>query len=229
MTVAEAVVALALVALNDQAALDQRLVLVLLERRLEPLPSLGRVADAEARRDLSGEAAALEVLDGARRFLQLGAVELHRLLHHAVQVGLALLARRLFRRARLQFGHLHADRRGQVLDGVDVAHPGVGHHEADGIAVHAAAEAVIELLGRADRERGRLLAMERAQPHEIGAALLQLDVALHHVHDIDPVEEILLERLGDHAPILTENSSRRAGFLRDRIPCPCRPCRRAAA
>ena len=48
--------------------------------------------------------------------------------------------------------------------------PRVLHQEADGVAVLAAAEAVVELLGRADAEGGRFFAVEGAQPHEIGAA-----------------------------------------------------------
>ena len=52
------------------------------------------------------------------------------------------------------FGHLQADLLGQVLDGLDEAHAGVVHQKADGIAVLAAAKAVVELLGRADAEAG---------------------------------------------------------------------------
>jgi hypothetical protein len=35
--------------------------------------------------------------------------------------------------------------------------------------------------------------MERAKPHEVRAALLQLHVPAHHVDDIDAVEQILQE------------------------------------
>src|SRR5207249_7261012 len=41
-------------------------------------------------------------------------------------------------------------------------------------------------------------AVERAQPEVVGAALLELDVARHYIHDVDPVEKVLLERVGDH-------------------------------
>src|SRR6185503_3321321 len=61
--VAEAVVALALV-LDDQAGFHQGLVLIVGEWRFQRLPVIGRVADAEARRDLAAQTTALEVLDG---------------------------------------------------------------------------------------------------------------------------------------------------------------------
>jgi hypothetical protein len=70
---------------------------------------------------------------------------------------------------------------------------GVRHEEADRVAVRAAAEAVIELLRRADGERRGFLAVEGAEALEIGTALLQLDVARDHVHDVDPIEQVLLE------------------------------------
>ena len=67
--------------------------------------------------------------------------------------------------------------------------------------MHSAAEAVIELLRRADAERRGLLVVERAQADVIRARLAQLDVALHYVDDIYPIEEILLKRIGDHLKI----------------------------
>src|ERR1041384_5448631 len=58
--VAEAVIALAFVALNHEAAFDQSLVFVLWEGFLETLPTVRGVADAKTRRDFAGEPAALE-------------------------------------------------------------------------------------------------------------------------------------------------------------------------
>jgi hypothetical protein len=81
------------------------------------------------------------------------------------------------------------------------------HQKADGVAVLAAAEAVIELLGRADAEAGRLLAMKRAQPHEIGAALFELHVAADHFDHVDAREQFGDERLGNgHKAILTDRA-----------------------
>src|SRR5262249_38330730 len=168
---------------------------------LQALPVIGRVADAKARGDLAGETAALEILDRARRFLQLAAVELHRLLEHAVEVRLALFLLDLLRRARLPFRHLHADAGGEVLHRVDIAHAAVGHEETDRVAVRAAAEAVIELLGRADGKRRRLLVVERAEAGEVGARFLEAHVARNDFDDVDPVEQILLERLWNHGAL----------------------------
>jgi hypothetical protein len=46
--------------------------------------------------------------------------------------------------------------------------------------------------------------VEGAQAGVVGPALLQLDVAPDYVDDIDPIEEVLLERIGDHAPIVAQ-------------------------
>ncbi len=72
------------------------------------------------------------------------------------------------------------------------------HQETDGRAVRAAAEAVIELLGRADGKRRAFLVMKRAQPHEIRAAFLQLDKTSHHVDDIDAVQQVLEKSMWNH-------------------------------
>ena len=81
-------------------------------------------------------------------------------------------------------GNLHAELLGQVLYGLHEGHARVFHQELDGIAAFATAKTVEELLGRADAERGRLFCMKGAQPHEIGAALLQLHRA---ADDLDHV------------------------------------------
>jgi hypothetical protein len=64
--------------------------------------------------------------------------------------------------------------------------------------VRAATEAVIELLRGADRERRRFLVVERAQADVIGAALAELDVARHQLDDVDAIQQVLLERFGNH-------------------------------
>jgi hypothetical protein len=94
---------------------------------------------------------------------------------------------------------LQADRGGQVLDRLDEADAGVLHQEADGAAVRAAAEAVVELLGRADREGGGFLGMEGTAGAVIGARLLQRHVAFDHIDDVDAGKQFLDEAFGDHA------------------------------
>jgi hypothetical protein len=128
------------------------------------------------------------------------AIGLPGFLEHVRQRGLFFALLRspgpVLRRCVL-LGYLHAVLAGQVLHRLDEVHAGVLHQEADGIAVLAAAEAVIELLAGTDRERGRLLAVEGAQPHEIGSALLQLHVAADDFHYVGAGQQLLDERLGD--------------------------------
>ncbi len=72
------------------------------------------------------------------------------------------------------------------------------HQEANRRAILAAAEAMIKLLGRTDRETGCFLTVKGAQPHHVGAALFKLHVVAHDIDNIDAVEEILNEGLRDH-------------------------------
>ena len=194
--VAEAVVALAAVAVDHEAGGVQLRRVVFGKHRLEALPGVGRIADAETRGDFAGEAAALEVVDGARRVLQLRAVELGRGEQDFVQV-LRFVA--LFALARaLDARHFHAGIAREFLDGVGKRLAAVFHQEADGRAVRAAAEAVVELLARADRERRRLLAVERAAGHVVRAGLLQRHVAVDHLDDVHPRQQRLDEVGRDH-------------------------------
>src|SRR5205085_3791898 len=57
--------------------------------------------------------------------------------------------------------------------------------EAEHVAALPAPEAVVDLLGRADGEGGRLLRMERTQPHQrVAPGLLELEEARHDLHDV---------------------------------------------
>src|SRR5262249_8063494 len=51
----------------------------------------------------------------------------------------------------------------------------------------------------AHREGRRLLAVERAQPHPVGAALAELHPPRDDVDDVDAVEEVLFEGVRDHS------------------------------
>lgn len=74
------------------------------------------------------------------------------------------------------------------------------HQERDCIAVSPAAETVINLLLRTHRERGGLLAMERAEPEQVVASRLEVDSLSDNVDYVgdgqQPVDEILGEFLG---------------------------------
>ena len=100
-------------------------------------------------------------------------------------------------RAGVVLGHLHAELLGQVFDGFNEGHARVLHQETDGVAVLAATKAVVELFGRADRERGRFFAVKRAQAHVVGAPLFELHVAAHDLHHIRAGDQFLDEGLGD--------------------------------
>ena len=202
--VAEAVVALGLAGLDlavlgvddHQAALGQQRVLVVGKHARERAPARRRIADAELLGDLARDAAALQVVDGAGRLAQVLAEGVAGLLEHVGQRGLLLAldgGAGAFGRRGVVFRHLQAVLAREVVHGLHEAHAGVLHEETDGVAVGAAAEAVIELLGRADREGGRLLAVEGAQPHEIGAGLLELHVAADDFHHVGARDEFLDE------------------------------------
>ena len=102
-------------------------------------------------------------------------------------------------RADVLVGHLHALHLGQVLDGVHKAQAAEFHQEAQRVAMHPTAEAVIGLTRGADDEAGALFAVEGAQPFVVDARLLQGDVAAHDVGDIGAGEQVLNEGLGDHS------------------------------
>jgi len=92
--VAEAVVALAVVAGDHESRRVERRIVVGRKRLRQVLPAGRRVADAEMRGDDAGQATPLQVRDRSRRFLQLRAIELRRDEQRFVQVlrNLALLA-----------------------------------------------------------------------------------------------------------------------------------------
>ena len=119
---------------------------------------------------------------------------------HAGERGLLLAHLRGARpvlRADIVLRHLQAVLLGQVFNGLNEGHAAVLHQETDGIAVFAAVEAVIKLLGRADRKGRRLFTVERAQAHEVGAALFQLNITPDDVHHVGAGQEFLNECLGD--------------------------------
>src|SRR6185312_6327430 len=73
----------------------------------------------------------------------------------------------------------------------------VYHEESQHRAMRSAAEAVIELLVRADPEGGRLLVVERAAGPELASGLFQLHARADDLHDIRAGDELVDERLGN--------------------------------
>jgi len=145
--------ALAGLARHHQARLDEvGVAAVIREDRGQRIPALRRVTQTEALGDLPRQAATFEVVDGARRVLESLPVEGGRGVEQRAQC-LGAAAARVGARTAL-VGDLEAKTRGEALDRLDEAEVLVLHDEADRRAVRPAAEAVIELFGRAHREGG---------------------------------------------------------------------------
>src|SRR5208283_348711 len=112
----------------------------------------------------------------------------------------AAIARRFLAAAHALLWHGKAGTLGQLLDRLDIAQPTVVHQKPDGRPVCAAAEAVKELLVRADGKRGGLLAVKRAQAQVVLARLFQRDVTADNLYDVDPRQQIKNKALGNHDP-----------------------------
>src|SRR5690606_2829636 len=93
--------------------------------------------------------------------------------------------------------NLHAGLACQLFHGLGKVQSLEIHQEADGIAAGAAAETVIELLVRADAERGGLLVVEGAEGRIVLAGLLQLDPRADHLDHIGASKKIVNETLRD--------------------------------
>ena len=159
--VAETIIAPPLLVHDHQPGFAQRLRLIVGEHRFQVLPAVGGVAETVAGGDFAAEPATLQIRHRPFRGLELGLVVLRRIEHDLGQIfgGLGLF---LMAQVGGLLGHGHAGTTGQFLDRVDEAHALVLHQKADRGAVRAAAEAVIELLDRAHRERWGFLAVEGA-------------------------------------------------------------------
>ena len=134
-----------------------------------------REAEAELAADGLAEAAALEV--GAhgyagRRLPEVALVERGRLVEHGVE-PVAALARLLLLRRGLLVLERDAEPLRQPLDGAGEVEVLRLADEGDHVAALAAAEAVVELVGRVDREARRPLLVERAAAGVARAGLAQ--------------------------------------------------------
>ena len=162
---------------------------------LEQVPeAVGGVAQAEALDELGRDAPPLQVVAGEGRLLELVGEEGRRRLQRALQV--------LLRPAPGEAG-LGATRQGdavahgQRLDGRREVVAGGEHVELDGVAPGAAAEAVEEVGGRIDAERGGLLLVDRAQPRVAPPRLAQPRVVGGDGHDVHRVAHGLHELGGE--------------------------------
>ena len=96
------------------------------------------------------------------------------------------------------FRHRQADVLRQRRHRVGKAHVLIFHQEAERGAVRAAAEAVIELLGRADREGGGFFAVEGAAGLVILPGFFQRHAPVDDVDDVDAGEQGVDEIARDH-------------------------------
>ena len=92
--------------------------------------------------------------------------------------------------------HLDAGPARQFLDRVEELEAVVVHQEADRGAVRAAAEAVVELLGRGHVERRRALVVERARRAVFAALALELHARANHLDDVGACEQVVDESVG---------------------------------
>ena len=163
----------------------------------ERVPALGGIAEAEAARDLEVHAAAFDI--GPRLGAVLGPervrVELGRQRHDAAEalelaVGLG----------GPLGGKLHARALGKGPHRLGEAQTVLAHEEAEGVAAHAAAEAVEDAALRIDGEGGGLLGVEGAEALPVLAGALEvhgLADELDHVHPgPDLVEDLGREAAG---------------------------------
>ena len=101
---------------------------------------------------------------------------------------------------------------GELFDRLGKGLAAVFHQEADRRAVGAAAEAVVELLAGAYRERRGLFAMERTARLVVGAGLLEWDATVDDVDDVDAAQQRRDEFVGNHRLGARAEASRTAGF-----------------
>jgi hypothetical protein len=112
---------------------------------------------------------------------------------------------------------------GQQLHRLGEAQPLLLLDELDRVAADAAAEAVVELLLRVDRERRRALLVERAEADPAGALAAQVGVGGDDLDDVRGLLDPLQALLGDQrhqnlAASGTVSSAKRAMQKRSVIP-----------
>ena len=171
------------VRLDSEARLDDLLDrhVLALQRRDQPVAGVRREAQPEIVDGLVAEATAAQIVEAlatdgqAKLFLEPARRQLDDLLQRRGALDPFALG---WRGAR----HGHADLAGQLFDRFGEGETFGLHHEAHGIAMRAAAEAVKESLLVVDGEGRRLLGVERAE-----AGILRSRTALQHDLSSDDV------------------------------------------
>jgi hypothetical protein len=135
-------------------------------------------------------------LDVGLRLVAAGQVlaeELRRGVERGEQVDRVVVFVLLLRVAR----DFHPDALGEFVDRVEEFEAVVVDQERDRGAVRAAAEAVVELLGRRNGEARRALIVERAARREFLALALERHARGDHLDDVGAREQVVDESVGD--------------------------------
>ena len=166
---------------------------------LQVVPAVGCVTQAKALLDVGIQAAICKIALRGFVFAEFVAEEHRRRIENVVKI------RRVIAFSTCSFAwNLYADAGGKFFDRIKEFKAVVLHQELDRAAVRAATKAVIELLGRAHRERGRALVMERATRTPVAASFFHHHALPDHVDDIDASQQVIKKRVGNtaaHEPV----------------------------
>src|SRR5439155_4921583 len=153
--------------------------------------AVGRPSEREPARRVAFEAAAAQVAPRSSRRLRLEqelVVERDRIAHRFLQ---PLLALPVLRVRRVVVAQRDAGTAGQSFDRFDEVEVLELADERDRVTAALAAEAKIDLLVWADRERRRLLGVERAEAGDAAADALQRDVLTGQRDDVGCLADTL--------------------------------------
>ena len=194
-----AVGVVAAVAFVDQkTALDELgRTVTLAPELLQRVPAFGGVAQVEFGGGLARNPASLQIVDRLFALLELSRIVAGGVGHvfgEAFLSGFALNVARTSTLAR----HLHVVEARELFDGLGKFETLIAHEKTDGVAGNAAAEALEELFGGADREGRRLFLVEGAARLIVLSGLLERHITSHDVDDVGAVKELRDETLGDH-------------------------------
>src|SRR5262249_9433719 len=185
---------------HGQASRDERVLadLLRLHEIGQPVPAVGRIAEAEAFGDLRVDPAFGEILlrPLTGRLPQRFRVELHGQIHHAEE----LFAPRIAGLPAALFWQGDAGRLGERADRFGERQPILAHEKAEDVAADSTSEAVENALLGIHHERGRLLAVERTEPLPVRTGLAEVHEASDEVHDVYTRPDVVEDgrRVGGH-------------------------------
>ena len=86
------------------------------------------------------------------------------------------------------------------------------HEEGEGVAAGAATKAIIELFVGIDAERRASFLVERAAGRVILARLFEFDTPVYHLDDVDAVQQVIEESLGNPSSHVGCRANKTAGY-----------------